>query len=89
MYNGHKDWAHWNVSLWLYNDQDMYNLMVFEAKKARSRVDAARHIMNAIIGGYRVPLKTGYRLEGDKALTPDGAVYTAARIYEALEGFEW
>lgn len=26
-YNGHRNWAHWNVSLYLNNDQDLYNLL--------------------------------------------------------------
>lgn len=23
-YNGHKNWTHWNVALWLYNDEGVY-----------------------------------------------------------------
>jgi hypothetical protein len=26
-YNGHKNWTHWNVSLWLNNDEDLYRQM--------------------------------------------------------------
>jgi len=25
--NGHKNWNHWNVSLWLFNDEDLYDLV--------------------------------------------------------------
>ena len=31
-YNGHKNWNHWNVSLWLYNDEAMYREMVHFAQ---------------------------------------------------------
>lgn len=23
-YNGHKNWAHWNVALWIANDEQLY-----------------------------------------------------------------
>ena len=32
MYNGHKNWDYWNVSLWLYNDEPLYRLMLSVAK---------------------------------------------------------
>ena len=25
-YQGHKDWAHWNVALWLGNDERLYKM---------------------------------------------------------------
>ena len=27
MYQGHKNWNHWNVSLWLFNEYPLYVLM--------------------------------------------------------------
>lgn len=28
MYNGHKNWNYWNVSLWINNDEGLYRLAV-------------------------------------------------------------
>ena len=25
-YNGHKNWNHWNVALWIYNDGTLYRM---------------------------------------------------------------
>lgn len=27
-YNGHKNWNHWNVSLWINNDETLYRMAV-------------------------------------------------------------
>lgn len=44
-YNGHKNWNHWNVSLWIHNDEVLY----FHAKdivRANRRLDdAARRLL--------------------------------------------
>lgn len=46
-YNGHKDYEHWNVSLWLYNDYDLYQIVkeAFAPMKTRKRrsLDEATH----------------------------------------------
>ena len=44
-YNGHKNWNHWNVSLWLYNDEKLYKIMAW-AVNHFSTLDEAAHYIN-------------------------------------------
>lgn len=42
-YNGHKNWAHWNVSLWLNNDKTLYSRMrmlcqIYDRAKAADKM---------------------------------------------------
>ncbi len=39
--NGHKNWNHWNVSLWLNNDENNYRLMLYCIDWTRNRDQAA------------------------------------------------
>lgn len=32
-YNGHKNWNHWNVSLWINNDESLYRFAVSLVKQ--------------------------------------------------------
>ena len=43
-YNGHKNWNHWNVSLWLFNDEGLYNHMKWCVKTTRTLDLAARYL---------------------------------------------
>ena len=78
-YNGHRSWNAWNVSLWIGNDEGLYNLALdclARARKPRSngaphgRMFAARLFMREI-GTER---------------TPDGGRFNLTCVYEALEG---
>lgn len=40
-YNGHKNWNHWNVNLWLNNDEALYRLMVSSIDTTTNRKEAA------------------------------------------------
>lgn len=51
-YNGHKDWAHWNVALWLSGDAGLYNLVKEEIGYCKTIEDAAEALL------HRVPKST-------------------------------
>lgn len=58
-YQGHKNWNHWNVSLWVNNDEGLYKLACECIRNSANR-DAAARLMLESLG------------EMGKAETPDG-----------------
>jgi hypothetical protein len=72
-YNGHKNWNHWNVSLWINNDEGLYNLARNHVKYGRTKVNAAKRLLNEL-------LESGY------SKTPDGAPYSLSSVRAALIG---
>lgn len=40
-YNGHKNWNHWNVSLWINNDEELYNTAKYCIRMASNKDSAA------------------------------------------------
>jgi hypothetical protein len=75
MFNGHKNWNHWNVNLWICNDEGLYTLVTECIREAPSKDHAARFILDTL------------RESGAHA-TPDGAPYTFATVRAALRGFD-
>jgi len=75
-FNGHKNWNHWNVSLWLFNDEGMYRLMVDTVKQTRTLDDAAQSLLEYFL------------FWAECSETPDGAPYTFTSIRAALVGWE-
>lgn len=71
-YNGHKDWDHWNVALWLGNDEPLYLACMAAIRDHASIDSAATHLI-----AHALPEKTN-----------DGADYTHERVRAALEGLE-
>lgn len=71
-YNGHKNWTHWNVSLWLNNDEDLYSAMQLYMALARTKDDAAKMMRFWLIN------------EANMDRTPDGAKYSVAAIRAAM-----
>lgn len=75
-YNGHKNWNHWNVSLWINNDEGLYNLARDIVRRTDTLDDAAREMLDYLTG----------RGAGIKAKTPDGAPYSFSSIRAAIRG---
>ncbi|WP_156438395.1 DUF7249 family protein [Burkholderia sp. BDU5] len=86
MYNGHKNWNHWNVSLWINNDEGLYDLA------RRARREARRSLWRK--AGFRTSteLAAGLFIQELQSIgvykTPDGAKYTKTAVLAALQGME-
>lgn len=74
-YNGHKNWNHWNVSLWINNDEGLYRM-------AREFVLSSQNKQAAASQMY-LTLKTS-----GNGCTPDGAPYSVSAIRAAMSGME-
>jgi len=74
-YNGHRSWNAWNVSLWINNDEGLYNLAQDCVKRPTKKGNKA----NLSLATYRM---LNY-LRGEK--TPDGAVYNFTTVKLAIE----
>lgn len=70
-FNGHKNWNHWNVSLWINNDEELYRLARECVRRASNRAAAAQAMLD-------------YLDELGHAKTPDGAPYTVTSIRAAM-----
>jgi hypothetical protein len=73
-YNGHKNWNHWNVSLWINNDEGLYREA--QAKAKRLGKDMGARMMRDSL------LREGI------THTPDGAPYSVSAIRAAMSGME-
>ena len=78
-FNGHKNWSHWNVSLWLNNDESLYRCMLSYIRAAKNKDVAAKAMHYALTSpDYGIPTPK----------TPDGARYSATAIRAAMRGIE-
>jgi hypothetical protein len=72
-YNGHPSWNAWNVSLWINNDEGLYNMARDYLRRAKRREEAARAMVEALD-------------ELGTTETPDGARYTVTNVQRAMRG---
>ncbi len=49
-YNGHKNWAHWNVSLWISNDEGLYRMALDCVRRAGNKDQAAAMFLESVGG---------------------------------------
>lgn len=72
--NGYKNWAHWNVSLWINNDEGLYlhALELIRGDKLTHYAAAERMLENLHAMGI--------------THTPDGAKYSKTAIRAAMVG---
>ena len=71
-YQGHKNRNHWNVSLWVNNDEGLYSMAV-ELCNKYSRAEAAKKMLSGLneMGIYK---------------TDDGAPFSVSSIRAAMVG---
>lgn len=74
-YNGHLNWNYWNVSLWINNDECLYNLAL-----------QAINQMRKSDSNYTLTMAAGRFLDAvGEVKTPDGAPYTMPSVRAALK----
>lgn len=74
-YQGHKNWNHWNVSLWINNDEGLYRTAVDYVRRSRNRAEAVQGFMDMLD-------------ECGMDKTPDGAPYSASAVRGAMVGID-
>ena len=70
-YNGHKNWNHWNVSLWINNDEGLYRMALSHVRTFDGKEAAARMMLKHLH-------------EAGITKTPDGAPYAISSIRAAM-----
>lgn len=71
MYQGHKNWNHWNVSLWINNDEQLYTL-ARQYRRRHKNASVAAECLRVLLDD--MGLKK----------TPDGAPYSASALRCAI-----
>lgn len=72
-FNGHKNWNHWNVSLWINNDENLYHTARQFVRLYSGKLPAAMAMMNEL-------------QDNGITKTPDGAPYSVSSIRAAMVG---
>lgn len=64
-YNGHRDWDHWNVALWLYNVEPTYHIVRNAIRRSRTQEEAAQRILEQL--PHKTPDGALYTMQTVKA----------------------
>ena len=72
-YNGHRNWNHWNVSLWLNNSENLWREMIHFIGYAPTKTAAAQMMLDSL-------------QSTNVTHTPDGAPYSKTTILAAMRG---
>lgn len=72
-HNGHRNWNHWNVALWISNDEGLYRMALSHIAAANTRDGAAAEMVAEL-------------REMGATQTPDGAPYTKTSVRAAMVG---
>lgn len=73
-YQGHKNWNHWNVSLWINNDEGLYRMALDNIQwRPKQRNKAAQAMLDQLA-------------DCGMTHTPDGAPYSVSSIRTAMVG---
>lgn len=70
-FNGHKNWNHWNVSLWINNDEGLYSLANDCLANCKNKNIAAAEMLSSLH-------------DAEIFKTPDGAPYSVSSIKAAM-----
>jgi hypothetical protein len=70
-FNGHKNWNHWNVSLWVNNDEALYSMARYCVRQGDNKDEAAAAMLARLKGAGITQ-------------TPDGAPYSVTTIRAAM-----
>ena len=68
-YNGHKNWNHWNVSLWLNNDEALYRLAKDCIRRTDNRAQAVEEFL--AFAGRKTPDGAPYSKSSVRAAMRD------------------
>ena len=82
-YNGHRSWNAWNVSLWIYNTEGIYDFACNCLSRAKLHYEG-----KSFASDYRIIRKATrlFMQSYGNEKTPDGAVYNALSVKLAIEG---
>jgi hypothetical protein len=85
-FNGHRNWNHWNVSLWINNDEGLYRLALDCIKAMRYRTSFSRNGFSPRDLAAQMMLDRLEIQSDSEPKTLDGAPYSVTTIRAAMRG---